>query len=936
MTVIRVSRHTLIERSLSAATRVICLWLVALLGLLLAACGGGDGPTGPSPVPAGQSAQGTLGVAGGSVVLTSSDGAVFSLSVPAGALTKTTTIVLSTATATSAQHFSLQFEPKGLVLAGGLSATLTVTLRADASLPAKGGLLYDAVPTPFTRLADGRLQVQLSHFAGTPAASASGRAQTQSLHALATPAASTCSPQLGGSDGSLTADDAIEIELYGQCMVAAVNALAANAQYAAAVRLASATAAYLQAAGVGDAAGFINQASSIACIAYRDALSTARSTPVTTMGTLYAVLKPMLFWEGVRQSFGATCTGVGATDFMDVTNTKTGEAAAFYATQKPALTDTTSTQYAAAAKEAGAAHDTVAQVRSLQPSPAVQTVLTTQIEQRAEPSLLDAMLQAPWQRCRDSGDYSELIRLMDLMNQPQAVKDAAQYCATQLSAQARDNTGAVTATLAPTQGGVSAAQRNTTGGLQVSRDGKLSLTGPIGALQCPADSSGGTESLLIKLDGTTVQTINVAPYLQTQLDIVVQAALTAAGVADTAAQTTLTVERAGQPCDGYWGGNPAPLLSLSLNLGICAPAGTDAFCITPIEVAVEPEYHQLVGLNNRGEVLLSRYHSDNSACQGGDNPLMQPCGAVWKNGVLRYLPDRFNPMGIADDGTVGGNQLEGTVYAQTLSHPTIVQSGSSTTTRLATSRARTGGNIDGDGKYLVSMSAGGRAIYVSGDNGYQSTDAGFCLPSSFSFYCRHFTYYGSTGPSWGAGAVLRSDSLPGSGTLFDILQDGDAAGIVGHMTLYLGNGYGMKDFNQGSYAVVNLAIDARGTLLYTVADGSGTYGLLPASAYVSAGFQPYAMGRGGDVLACTAVDVNGARQVQLLNVYTGPITPPLAGALSFTSNGVAITANLDALCGAYQSAHWIDASGRLLVNASSDSRPSVRAAILTPRGVALP
>ncbi len=904
------------------------LWstLALAAGLLLGACGGSDEASGPSPVPAGQSAQGTLGAAGGSVVLTSSDGAVFSLSVPAGALTKSTTIVLSTGTATSAQHFSLHLEPQGLVLAGGLSATLTVTLRADALLPAKGGLLYDGVPTAFTRLADGRLQVLLTHFAGNPPPSSDQRAQIQSAHTLAAPSAANCSPQLGGADGSLTADDAIEIELYGQCMVAAVNALAANAQYAAAVRLASATAAYLQAAGVGDAAGFITQASGIACIAYRDALNTARSTPVTTMGTLYTVLKPILFWEGVRQGFGATCSGVGATDFMDVTNTKTGEAAAFYATQKPELTDTTSTQYAAAAGEASAAHDTVTQVRSLQPGPAVQTVLTTQIEQRAEPSLLDAMLQAPWQRCRDSGDYGELIRLMELMNQPQAVKDAAQYCATQLSAQARDSSGAVTATLAPTQGGITAAQRNTTGGLQVGRDGTLSLTGPIGALQCPVDSSGGTESLLVKLDGTTVQTISVAPYLQARLDITVQAALTAAGTADAATQATLTIERAGTPCDGYWGANPAPLLSLSLTLGGCMPNGTDAFCITPIEIAVEPGFHQLVGLNKRGEVILAYYAAGSgSACQFTDNPPMLPCGAVWKNGVLRYLPDRFIPIGIADDGTVGGNQLEGTVYYQTQAHPTIVQSGSSTATRLATS-------IDGATKYLVSMSAGGRAIYVSGDGGYAGNGTRpFCLGS----FCSHWDYYASAGPTWGAGTVLRSEPLPASGIGFIVRHDGDAGGIVGDMYLPLVNApYGMKDFNQGSPAVANVAIDARGTILYTLADSSGNWGLAPASPAVPAGWQPYALGRNGDAVMCDPPDASGLRRMQLVNLYSGVATPVFSSASTFTSGGVVINVSLDELCGDFR--HWVDASGRILVRANSDARASIRGAILTPRGVALP
>jgi hypothetical protein len=916
------------------------LWpALALATALFAACGGNDAPTASDPVPAGQSAQSTIGMAGGDVVLASSDGAIFALNVPAGALTKSTTVVLSTATATSAQHFNLHVEPQGVVLTGGLAATLTITLRTDAPLPAKGGLLYDGVPTPFSRLADGRLQVMLTHFAGTPPPPASSREQTQSARALAAPSASACSPKLSGADGSLTADDAVETELYGQCMVAAVNALAANAQYAAAVRLASATAAYLQAAGVGDAGGFIRQASGIACTAYRVALNTAQATPVTTMGTLYAMLRPILFWEGVRQGFGTTCASIGATEFMDVTDTKTSEAAAFYATQKSALTDTTSTQYAAAAQEASVAHDTVTQVRSLQPSPVVQTVLRTQIEQRAEPSLLDAMLQAPWQRCRDSGDYAELIRLMDLMDKPQAVKDAAQYCATQLLAQARDSSGAVTATLAPAQGGISAAQRSTTGALPVSRDSKLSLTGPIGALQCPADSSGGTESLLIKLDGTTVQTIAVAPYLQAQLDIAIQAALTAAGIADTAAQTTLTIERAGQPCDGYWGSNPAPLLSLSLDLGICAPNGTDAFCITPVKIASEANQYFILAMNVRGEVLLTRSYIDGrmSACSYVDNPQMQPCGAVWKNGVLRNLPDRFTPVGIADDGTVGGNQLEGTVGSQTLSHPAVAPGGSTTAIRLATSQGRSGtGTVDGHGKYLVSMSAGGRALYWTGDNGYSSTDLGFCSPSSAAFYCRQFTWYASTGPAWGSGIAIRSDSLPGSGTTFDIRQDGDTAGIVGQMVPYLGNGYGMKDFNQGALATLNLAVDSHGTILYNIADGSDVYGLTPASTAVPAGWQAYALGRAGDVVVCSAPDVNATRQMKLVNLYSGAATPAFSSASTFMSNGALINVILsDDLCGDLWASYKV-VNGRILVRASSDADPTIIGAILTPRGVALP
>jgi hypothetical protein len=344
-------------------------------------------------------------------------------------------------------------------------------------------------------------------------------------------------------------------------------------------------------------------------------------------------------------------------------------------------------------------------------------------------------------------------------------------------------------------------------------------------------------------------------------------------------------------------------------------------------------------MNVRGEVLLNRRYPDSRSepCSYADNAPMGPCGAVWKSGVLRNLPDRFTPVGIADDGTVGGNQLEGTVGAQTLSHPTVAPAGSTTAIRLATSQGRSGtGTVDGQGKYLVSMSAGGRALYWTGDNGTSSTDLGFCSPEGAHFYCRRFTWYASTAPAWGPGTAIRSDSLPGSGTTYDIRQDGDAQGIVGQMVPYLGNGYAMKDFNQGALATLNLAIDSHGTILYNIADGSDVYGLTPASSAVPAGWQAYALGRAGDVVVCSAPDANATRQMQLVNLYSGAATPVFSSASTFTSNGVVINVSLgDDLCGDFFASYKV-ANGRLLVRASSDADPTIIGAILTPRGVALP
>jgi hypothetical protein len=544
--------------------------LIIAAAAWLAACGGSGGsePPGPTTVPAGQSASQPLGGSGGTVVLNSSDGAVFALDMPVGALPAGTVVGLATSQARPGQHFNLRITPAATVLAAGLQATLTISLPASAAVPAQGGLLYAGVPIAFTRLADGRLQVLLSHFAAAaPRVATAGRA-----HALAAdPTGAVCTPNLNADAEGLTAGDAIEIELYGQCMVASVNALAQNAEYVAAVRMASVTAAYLQATGLGDPAGFIVQASRIACIAYRDALDHALVTPVTTMGTLYAVLKPVLFWESTRQRLGATCANVGEGDFIEVTNAKTNEAAAFYASKKGAIVDTTGVEYTEAAQEAKAGHDTIMQVRSLQPAPALNNVITVAIEQRAQPSLLDAILQAPWQRCRDSGDYTELLRLWELMDGPQPVKDAIQYCATQIGVQVRDKNDVVSAVLSPGLGGIRVDLRNTGGTLAVNRDSKIELSGNIGALACPASD---TEQLQISFEGVEVATLASSGSVLLSVDRTLPALkasdlLRAAGLKDDDSGThALVVKRRNSTCAAALGITDEVLATVALDFGV--------------------------------------------------------------------------------------------------------------------------------------------------------------------------------------------------------------------------------------------------------------------------------------------------------------------------------------------------------------------------------
>ena len=211
------------------------LALTLSLAFLLASCGGGssapavaEAPGTATPalfVAASQSV--TLNAAGGGVTLAGSDGTQYQLVIPAGALTSSTTLTLTTQTPATGQQFNLLLQPAGLVLASGAVGTLTIQLPAGASLPAMGGLVYDGVLVPFTRLADGQIQVSLSAFASSLPLTARATGEAQPIGALkriAAASSSVCgSAPVLQTNGGLAAVTAVDIELYGQCMVAAVQ-----------------------------------------------------------------------------------------------------------------------------------------------------------------------------------------------------------------------------------------------------------------------------------------------------------------------------------------------------------------------------------------------------------------------------------------------------------------------------------------------------------------------------------------------------------------------------------------------------------------------------------------------------------------------------------------------------------------------------------------
>lgn len=572
--------------------------LIALTG-----CGGGsDAPPAATAVASGQAVTRSIGPAGGSVRLSTREGATFTLTVPAGALKLATLLTMETAEATASRRFQLRLLPAGLVLDAGARATLELALPAAMQPGVRTTLLYDGVPMPVARASDGSLTLRLSSFARMPATSGPASADGLRTRPLAAslPACQGV-PELGSlGEGTLTSSDAVDVEGYGLCMVGAVQALAANRQYDSAVRLANATAAYLQSIGSGDAGRFVREATAAACTAYREALDDALAVRVTALAQVHQLVRPILYWETAVQQLGARCAPtVGLTEYQDVINAKTVELVAVYAARKGAIVDVDGIAYTEAVTEARENEATVQQLQSLQPPAAVNRTVQQAIGQTAQAALLDAMLQAPWQRCRDSGDMARLMELMIIMNSPAPVQRAAQYCGTQLDARALAPDGrTLIASLTPgLGGGVAPASVASTGSMQIDPAGTLVLRGPIRPLACPAGTEGAPETLELRLNAQLLRTLVPGPYLASDLTIDLPDALRTAGMDPAAfSGASLSLHRTGRPCGGFWGDAPAPLLTLALEGGrsvVLVPTDEAVLGYTGAEAFV-PEYRRLL------------------------------------------------------------------------------------------------------------------------------------------------------------------------------------------------------------------------------------------------------------------------------------------------------------------------------------------------------
>jgi hypothetical protein len=553
-----------IRPALALTLALVCAWL-------LAACGGSDDAAPPPPAAfTAETKSGVIGTTGGAVTLTLADGTVFDFAVPAGAVKADTTFVLTTQEPIAGQRFHLRLQPEDLVFAQGKAATLLVTLPAGQTLGAKAGFAYRGKLVPFAVLPDGRLQIDLTTLTGVKSKAASiGRAGALAARQpLQAPSAATCGgPELGADgEGGLVAVDAVEAEVYGQCMVAAIQALAANEQFFEAVTASQSVASFLLRVGSESAESFRQRSGDITCLAESAALARAADTRVDGMGKLYEVIKPILFWERIRLQLGSfVCPGIGDSTYVDAIDDKVGQAIVYYESQKSAIVDTHDANYQAARTEAAAGSQATAEVLALNPEPGLRATLDAQVVQRAQPSVLDALLQAPWARCRNDGSYDDLVDLLRTLDSPPAVQRAAQYCATQVNVASRDKDNLPVEAIAPNLGGISAASLRARGDLYVPKDGKLTVSGPVGALKCPSGSGSSDEALLFKLAGVSLQTMS-PPYLGTPLQIDVASALQTAGLDAAKVDTaTLTIERIGTTCGGFWGDSPTPLVTIELS-----------------------------------------------------------------------------------------------------------------------------------------------------------------------------------------------------------------------------------------------------------------------------------------------------------------------------------------------------------------------------------
>jgi Tol biopolymer transport system component len=569
------------------------------LALLLAGCGGGDSTTPaaePVTAPFVSVAQSNdVGAAGGSVSLTAADGTQYTLDVPAGALATTTTLSLTTAAPATGQRFRVVAGPDGLLFKSGTAATLTIRPPSGRELPASAGLLYSGSPVSSTRNADGSIAMKLYQLRGsaTPITALAQLAKLSQALTRLLPAEAVdnsvlvCrSPNVnGGPAAGVASFDQLDFERFVTCTYDQIDDLIAASDFNTALALAQLLESIAQRNNA-DTARFVATAKSLVCTGRQRSLDTLASILIQSPEDVL-VIESVAYWDMMVQKLGgATCPGQPT--LVEAVQPKIDDALtlldADFATASAAAIDSTgyTSRKTTAVKTVTLRERllTISVALGIPPAPqapaavretplAVQSpytaanIATTQVQGRLEPSMLKNLLPTPWSRCRTAGDYAPLMALSDVFGNSDSLRSAAQYCATQLSAEVLDNQNHSTASLSGL-GGVAAGQNQTSASVQATADGVLRLTGPIGALRCPANVAS-TEELVIRFAGVEVRRLSAAPYLGSALQLNISELRTAAGLAaGNLASQPLVLERVGAACADYWGPAPAPLISVTI------------------------------------------------------------------------------------------------------------------------------------------------------------------------------------------------------------------------------------------------------------------------------------------------------------------------------------------------------------------------------------
>lgn len=556
---------------------VACLLAGAALAV---GCGGGGGDgagSTPTPVFDARAVTQSVGTAGGSVVLTAADGTSYRLTLPAGALSAAVSFTLASTEPAEGARAALELAPAGLRLAQ--PATLTITPAAGAPFGAHASVRLAGAPMPVSAAVAGAIEVSLPMLPGGDTATArtlaatGGRVQAQATRRI------VCGVITRGANQGTVLDiedlaNGMDLATLHQCVVQTAGALERAGQYEQAIVLNLATAAFMQRVGIDtgatDVPRLLDDARREVCVRRNQALDFVRIHPVSGIDEQVRLSKLLLWWEKQASLLGAQC-GASAGDYAELLTSKAGELAAHLQTRRASLGQPGSSDHAEGLRAGGRLAVMGDELRSLRPaSPTIDETLARNVfENQVEAGLVDAMLDGPWRRCRDSGDYGPLRALVDafggIARVGARVNRALHYCGATLEAASRRADNSALQTLAQALGGIDARNAVERGTLAVAKGGTLRLSGPIGKLHC-AQGLQSAEALVIDVNGIELRRDAVAPYLGSGLELGIDPLITTAGADPATVRTlTLTLRRVGDACGGAWGSHPAPLLTLELS-----------------------------------------------------------------------------------------------------------------------------------------------------------------------------------------------------------------------------------------------------------------------------------------------------------------------------------------------------------------------------------